>query len=37
MCILSFSSEEEVISRANNTHFGLAAGVLRGISNAAIE
>jgi len=27
MCILSFSSEEEVISRANNTHFGLAAGV----------
>jgi betaine-aldehyde dehydrogenase len=25
--ILSFSSEEEVISRANNTQFGLAAGV----------
>ena len=27
MSILSFSSEEEVISRANNTGFGLAAGV----------
>jgi len=27
MSILSFTSEEEVISRANNTEFGLAAGV----------
>ncbi len=27
MAILSFSSEEEVIRRANATHFGLAAGV----------
>ena len=27
MSILSFQSEEEVIERANNTHFGLAAGV----------
>ncbi len=27
MSILSFSSEEEAISRANNTEFGLAAGV----------
>mmetsp|Transcript_24071 Transcript_24071/g.48047 ORF Transcript_24071/g.48047 Transcript_24071/m.48047 type:complete len:521 (-) Transcript_24071:1996-3558(-) len=27
MTILSFSTEEEVISRANNTEFGLAAGV----------
>lgn len=27
LTVLSFSSEEEVISRANNTNFGLAAGV----------
>ena len=27
MSILSFSSEEEVVTRANNTEFGLAAGV----------
>ena len=27
MCLLSFSEEEEVIQRANNTRYGLAAGV----------
>jgi len=27
MCILPFDEEEEVIRRANATHFGLAAGV----------
>lgn len=27
MTVLSFKSEEEVIERANNTHFGLAGGV----------
>ena len=27
MSILPFSTEEEVLARANNTHFGLAAGV----------
>ncbi|EGD82849.1 hypothetical protein PTSG_03481 [Salpingoeca rosetta] len=27
LCLLSFASEEEVISRANDTPYGLAAGV----------
>lgn len=27
MCVLSFESEEEVVGRANDTEFGLAAGV----------
>lgn len=27
MCVLDFETEEEVLSRANNTEYGLAAGV----------
>jgi betaine-aldehyde dehydrogenase len=27
MSILSFATEEEVIQRANDTHYGLASGV----------
>ena len=27
MCVLKFSNEEEVMSRANNTRFGLSGGV----------
>jgi betaine-aldehyde dehydrogenase len=27
MCVLKFECEEEVVERANNTEFGLAAGV----------
>ncbi|MCO0638258.1 aldehyde dehydrogenase family protein, partial [Lutimaribacter sp. EGI FJ00014] len=27
MCVLSFDTEEEAIARANDTEFGLAAGV----------
>ena len=27
MTVLPFDSEEEAVKRANNTHFGLAAGI----------
>ena len=27
MCVLKFSDEEEVMSQANNTRFGLSGGV----------
>ncbi len=35
MSILTYESEEEVVRRANDTHFGLAAGVVTGNLNAA--
>lgn len=35
MCILSFTDEEEVIRRANDTHYGLAAGLMTADLNRA--
>jgi betaine-aldehyde dehydrogenase len=35
MCILGFKEEAEVIRRANNTHFGLAAGLMTADLNRA--
>ena len=37
LSILCFDSEEEVIERANNTAYGLAAGVFTNDINAAIR
>ncbi len=36
-CILKYSSIEEVIERANRTHFGLAAGVFTKDINKALS
>ena len=36
MCIAKFSTVEEVIKKAHNTHFGLAAGVITKDVNKAM-
>ena len=36
MCVMPFDEEEEVIERANNTNFGLAAGVFTRLYLSAI-